>query len=99
PMKSLRERTLEIMEGYADAKVREATGHNDGEQINKFQDLLDLREGTATKDGDKYCVAALIYSLTKAQAERMDLEPTMHNLEEKALPALVHQGTVKATGG
>lgn len=98
-MKTLRERTLEIMQGYA-GKVVEQTGHNDGVQINKFQDLLDLKEGTAQDTGDPYCVASLIFALTKANCEQMGLDVTVWaNLEEKALPDLVKKSIIKQTGG
>ncbi len=72
---------LRIMQGYADAHIVEPTGHNDGEQIHRFQDLLDLREGTATEEGDPYCAAAVVYAACKELCYRQGIETTPENLK------------------
>lgn len=48
-----------IATAAADVGVREATGHNDGARINRYQQNAGIDEGTAKHTGDPYCIAAL----------------------------------------
>ena len=63
-----------VMAGYVG--VTEPHGNNDGDQINKAQRLLGLKEGTATTKGDPYCAAILMCAFSVALARKLGVDPT-----------------------
>lgn len=64
---------LNVMRGYVG--VVEPTGHNDGEQINKFQNILGLQTGSSTRKGDPYCNAALVCASLVVYAGMRGVDP------------------------
>lgn len=59
---ALEQKTLQVAKGFLG--VREATGHNDGTQVNAFQRYV--ARGAAWLLGQPWCVCFVIYCVKKA---------------------------------
>lgn len=75
-IKSRAELTVGIMTGYANSHVIEATGDNDGEQIDKFNELSNVAKGSS------YCVTSYNFAVTKAECYRQGIDPTPENMRK-----------------
>ena len=82
PGAQLAPKALEFAYGFAAAGLHEATGHNDGDQIDKIESFFDLK-------GEPYCAMGIAFCYMKAYAEltgqAMD-RPTLRHILDHDLP-------------